>query len=79
MIASMALLDFLDFSKASRHRREMIDHAKKAVAKSRDQAIEAEKGLRDALKRTDRSLRAVGLADGLAWHPPKKRDDASSD
>lgn len=71
----MALLDFLDFTKAFRHRRKMIEHAKEAVDKKREEAEEAEKGLRDTLKKADRTLRS-GLADGLAWRPPRPKNDA---
>ena len=67
----MALLDFLDFSKAFRHRRKMIEHAQEAVAKKREEAAEAEQGLSDTLKKTDRMLRS-GIADGLAWRPRAK-------
>ena len=74
MIAHMSLLDFLDFSKAARHRRAMIEHAKEAVEKKREEATEAEKGLRDTLRRTDRMLRS-GLADGLAWRSRPKQND----
>ena len=73
-MVAMALLDFLDFSKAARHRRVMIEHAKEAVAKKREEAEEAEKGLRSTLSRTNRFLRS-GLADGLAWRPRPKKDD----